>query len=206
VVELAVVEWQRLGLAFDQLDSAPERRIAAHLRARPLEHGRTLVDPDHSAPIAPHQRLSHQPGAGRHVQDALVRARTDGGDHRTPPAGILEEAERGPHLVVAARQLFEQLQRVLLAGRAWWRVFGARLQRLLHLAERLAIALEPAHQRRQYAAKGGAHRKPRTPAGERFDHNAPVAAQETRPVAPQTLTAPRELPGRVGDHDPRPEP
>ena len=136
-----------------------------------------------------------------------MRARIDRGDHRPPPAGILEEAERRTQLVVAARQLLEQLQRVLLARRAWCRAqLGAGLQRRLHLVERLAVALEPTHQRRQDSGEGGEHLHPRAPAGEQLDHDAAVATYKTRPVAPQTLPRPRQLAGRVGDHDPGPEP
>ncbi len=115
VVELAVGERQPLGLTLEQRDARCELRRAGQTRPRRGKHLRALIEPDHLDAVAVHEVAGDHPGAGRHIEHPLARARVERRHHRRPPARVLTEAQRGPDSVIVARQAGEQRKRMLLA-------------------------------------------------------------------------------------------
>ncbi len=114
VVELALVEGQRLGLAANEPDPPSQPWIGIELRLSAREHLRALVEANDRAPIAPHESGGHHSRACRDVQHPVIRERPDPAHHRAAPARVLAEAEQGPREVVSPRQAREQPLRLLL--------------------------------------------------------------------------------------------
>jgi hypothetical protein len=103
VVELAVIERQRLGPALNQLDVQGELAVGIELRLCAAEHLAALVQPDDRAAIAAHERGGDHACARGHVKNAVGRLRAYLPHHRPAPARILAEAEQRARQVVAPR-------------------------------------------------------------------------------------------------------
>ena len=134
VVELAVGERQPLRLALDQLDPrARARARRASARRAPGEHRRALWSrPTTRAAVARDEASRDEPGAGRDVEDALVRAGVDRRDHRPPPARVLAEAERRRAAGRSGGESREQRQRAALSltrQRLRWPISGQAFQK-----------------------------------------------------------------------------
>ena len=159
VVELILSKGQPLSFALDEARPGGQARIRCRLRPCPFQHRPTLVKADRAAAPALDQSRGHQSGAAGDVEDAILGLRPDRPDCGPAPAPVLEEAERGGDLVVAARQLGEHLKRMILACRSRirdpWRVSDSRARgraRVDFFARRRATA---SRRRGKYAGKWG---------------------------------------------------
>ena len=79
------------------------------------EHLRALVDPNDVAAVAPHEREGDEARAGCDIEHAQPGLRADRSHEQPPPARVLAEAQHGAHVVVTAREIGEELERVALA-------------------------------------------------------------------------------------------
>ena len=120
------VERQPLRLALNEVDPRRELGRGRERASGAREHVAALVEADDGAAVARNEATRDEAGAGRDVQNAIVRAGVDRRDHLAPPARVLPEAERRREQVVAAVESREQRQRAALALRG--NAFGGQFR------------------------------------------------------------------------------
>ena len=121
---LGLGERQPLSLPLEERHMRGELRRGGEADLGRGEHLRALVESDDVDAVTANELARDHAGTGRHVEDALARARPNGVNQRPAPARVLAKAERSTGEVVVPRQPREELERVLLAARV-----GARRRR-----------------------------------------------------------------------------